>query len=244
MKDDFNRIFEDINKVLVFTAHPDDMDIMFGGTIARLFAQGKQVRLVVCTNGALGSKQNEIDLDTLAKIRNDEQINSAEKLGFDRKEVFFLDNFDCTLRADDNDFIERVVYHMRQFRPDFLLTHDPLTTIKIGYLEGKFYINHRDHRAVGGAVVNALMPMARDINFFPQHKIEGMDGIIVKKFMVDCVDNESARIDVSDFMSAKKAALEEHKSQLNYEQIENLLKRTEREPGKFYEYGRFYELAY
>lgn len=244
MKDDFNKIFEGVNKILVFTAHPDDMDIMFGGTIARLFDEGKEVRLVVCTNGALGSKQNEINLDDLAKIRNNEQKNSAVQLGFDKEEVFFLDNYDCTLRGDDNDFIERIAYHMREFRPEFILTHDPLTTIKTGYENGMFYINHRDHRAVGGAVVNALMPMARDINFFPQHKLEGIDGIIVKKFMVDCVDNESARIDVTKYIDQKRAALGEHKSQLNVEQISYLLGRIEREPGKYFEYGRFYELAH
>ncbi|MBP9758646.1 PIG-L family deacetylase [Candidatus Dojkabacteria bacterium] len=243
MIDDFNRVFEGVKKVLVFTAHPDDMDIMMGGTVARLEKEGREVMLVVCTNGALGSKQNKIDLDELAKTRNGEQKNSAKKLGMKEENVVFLDNFDCTLKPDDNEFIERVVYHMRKFRPDFLITHDPLTTIKSGHPNGLFSVNHRDHRAVGGAVVNALMPMARDISFFPEHKLNGLDGIIVKKLMVDAMDNETATIDFTEFKSQKRLALEQHVSQLNEKEIEHL---TERHivDGRYYEFFRYYEMSY
>lgn len=243
MNDDFKRIFETVHKVLIFTAHPDDIDIISGGTVARLESEGRDVMLVVCTNGALGSKQNEIDLDELAKIRNNEQKNSARELGMKPENVVFLDNYDCTLKADDNEFIERVVYHMRKFRPDLIITHDPLTTIKSGHPNGMFSVNHRDHRAVGGAVVNAIMPMARDINFFPEHKLQGLNGVVVKKLMVDAMDGETATIDITEFREKKIKALRAHKSQLNESEIEHLTQRHFIDD-RYYEFFRYYPMAY
>lgn len=244
MKDDFSRIFRDVNKILVFSAHPDDLDVMCGGTAARLIKEGKEVFVVVCTNGALGSKQNEIDMNELAKIRKVEQTKAAEHLGISSENIVILENQDCCLTAEDNKFTERVVYHMRKFRPDFIITHDPITMIRAGYQEGLFGINHRDHRAVGGAVVNAIMPMARDINFFPEHKIQGMDGLIVKKFMIDSNAHDcTAGIDITEFRDQKIAALHEHKTQLDEEVIKRLTDRNEYE-GKYFELFKYYELAF
>jgi LmbE family N-acetylglucosaminyl deacetylase len=41
-------------KVLVMTAHPDDADIMAGGTIAQRIDEGQDVRSVIFTRGDKG----------------------------------------------------------------------------------------------------------------------------------------------------------------------------------------------
>lgn len=44
----------EVSRALAVFAHPDDAEFMFGGTIARLTAQGADVNYVVCTDGANG----------------------------------------------------------------------------------------------------------------------------------------------------------------------------------------------
>ena len=43
-----------IRRVLVITAHPDDCEFGAGGTVAKLVKEGKDVGLVVVTNGDKG----------------------------------------------------------------------------------------------------------------------------------------------------------------------------------------------
>jgi len=64
IKDSFNDIFGAKNRVMVVVAHPDDNEIICGGIVARLIAEGKQVRLVVMTTGGKGF-QNRTDVTEL-----------------------------------------------------------------------------------------------------------------------------------------------------------------------------------
>ena len=41
---------------MVITAHPDDAEFSFGGTVARLADAGAEVVYVVCTDGSQGGE--------------------------------------------------------------------------------------------------------------------------------------------------------------------------------------------
>jgi len=60
--------------VLVIGAHPDDIELSCGGTVAKLANEGHAVALAELTRGELGTRGNE-------KIRGDEAINAAKILG-------------------------------------------------------------------------------------------------------------------------------------------------------------------
>ena len=67
------------DRYLFFGPHPDDIEIGAGATIAKLSALGKKIRFVICTDGRYGS--DVIEPDELIKIRREEAVASAGKLG-------------------------------------------------------------------------------------------------------------------------------------------------------------------
>ena len=67
-------------KILAFGAHPDDVEIGCGGTLAQLLQDGTNEALIVCmTSGEAG--RLEQDPVTLAKVREAEAAAAAKVLG-------------------------------------------------------------------------------------------------------------------------------------------------------------------
>ena len=58
--DSFEKVFSNKNKILIVFSHPDDAELYSGGTIARLVASGREVRVVKMTMGEKGSKQENV----------------------------------------------------------------------------------------------------------------------------------------------------------------------------------------
>ena len=77
--------------VLVFGAHPDDVELGCGGTVIKLVEQGKKVAIIDLTRGELGTRGT-------AKRRNKECENATKILGvrvrenMDFKDGFFKDD--------------------------------------------------------------------------------------------------------------------------------------------------------
>ena len=56
----YQDIFIDKEKILYVTAHPDDVDVFFGGTLCKLNQDKKETFVLVVTNGGRGSKNVDI----------------------------------------------------------------------------------------------------------------------------------------------------------------------------------------
>lgn len=67
--------------VLAIFAHPDDAEIAAGGTLAKLAAGGRDVHLLVLTNGDRGSQDRNLAPAELAAIRVKETEDGARVLG-------------------------------------------------------------------------------------------------------------------------------------------------------------------
>ena len=80
-------------RFLVFGAHPDDPDLMFGGTAVLLTRAGHKVKFVSVTNGNAGHHQ--MPQDELAKRRRGEATASAQIAGLVEYQI--LDNPDGRL---------------------------------------------------------------------------------------------------------------------------------------------------
>jgi bacillithiol biosynthesis deacetylase BshB1 len=97
--------------ILAFGAHPDDVELGAGGTIALEVANGKKVGIIDLTRGELGSRGN-------ADIRDKEAIESARILGVEMRlnlglrDGFFLDNEVNQLE---------VIKWIRYFKPEVVL---------------------------------------------------------------------------------------------------------------------------
>ena len=73
--------------ILAFGAHPDDVELGCGATIAKHVASGKKVGIVDLTRGELGTRGS-------AEIRDIEAAKSANILGLElRRNMNFKDGF-------------------------------------------------------------------------------------------------------------------------------------------------------
>jgi len=188
-------------RVMVVTPHPDDAEIGAGGTIASWVKQGREVILVVCTNGDKGSSDPNMTSERLPQIRHQEQMEAAKILGVG--EVIFLDYPDGGLE-DTPAFRGELVRLIRKYRPDVVMTTDPY----------RKYIWHRDHRITGIVTLDAVYPYARDRFCYPEHIAEGLEPHRVKEVYLWGSEEPDIHIDVSDTFDIKIAALSCHASQV------------------------------
>ena len=113
--DSYEEIFGNKKKIMVVMAHPDDNEIICGGIVARSIVAGKQVRLVVMTNGGKGFQdRTDINEEEFSKLRIEEQLRAGEELGIKRE-----NNFNLGIRDGETENtienIGKVGFHIPQF---------------------------------------------------------------------------------------------------------------------------------
>ena len=97
--------------ILAFGAHPDDVELGCGATLAKEISLGKKVGIVDLTRGELGTRGS-------AEIRDQEAKNAAEILGVEvRENLGFADGFFQNDRANQIEIIKMI----RKFKPEIVL---------------------------------------------------------------------------------------------------------------------------
>jgi LmbE family N-acetylglucosaminyl deacetylase len=189
------------SRVMVVGAHPDDPDFACGGSVARWIASGAAVSYVVVTSGDKGMPDPSLDPLVFTRMREAEQEASAKLLGVE--EVSFLRLTDGEV-FDTLDLRRRLAAEMRRFRPDLIVTHDPLT---------RLYRQHPDHRAVGFATLNAAFPSIRLATFFPEQAAAGLAPHSVSAMLLFGSDRPDTYVDIAPLFDRKIEALQCHVSQ-------------------------------
>ncbi len=95
------------DSVLVFAPHPDDETLGCGGTILRLRANGKRVRIVAMTDGG-ASHAHLMPEEELIALRKKELLEATALLNIPAEDVLFLDFPDQTLGRYKDDATEQV----------------------------------------------------------------------------------------------------------------------------------------
>ena len=188
-------------RALAVFAHPDDPEVGCGGTLARWTAGGCEVHLVIANRGDKGSLDPATDPDGLAAARADEVARAAGVLGL--ASVEHLGYPDGELEADAA-LRARLVALLRAMRPDAVIAPDP-TAIFFG----DSYVNHRDHRQLGWAVLDSLVPAASPLyvpDAGPAHQV----GLVLLAGTLDA----DAWVDIGDVLEVKVAAVACHESRL------------------------------
>jgi LmbE family N-acetylglucosaminyl deacetylase len=188
-------------RALAVFAHPDDPEVACGGTLARWAALGAEVHLVIACRGEKGSFDPATDPDALAASRAEEvaraaevlQLASVEHLGYPDGEI---DN-DAALRA-------RLIEIVRRRRPDALVTPDPTAVFF-----GDSYVNHRDHRELGWAVLDTLVPAASPL-YVPEAGSAHQVALVLLSGTLDA----DAWVDIAAVLDTKVAAVSCHQSRL------------------------------
>lgn len=117
--------------VLICAAHPDDLEIACGGTIAALVDRGHQVHAVVMSDGSQGGD---------ASVRPTEAYEAANFLGVSSLTVHRLT--DRNLASHSNEMVNYVEAKIKELQPDLIFTHS-------------MHDVHQDHVAVHEAVLRA-----------------------------------------------------------------------------------------
>ena len=91
--------------ILAFGAHPDDIELGCGGSLAKAVAQGKKVGLIDLTQGELGTRGS-------AEIRKQEATEAAKLLNASfRKNLGFRDGFFVNDEAHQLEVIKTIRAH-------------------------------------------------------------------------------------------------------------------------------------
>jgi len=97
--------------ILAFGAHPDDIELGAGGTLAKAIANGKKVGIVDLTRGELGTRGS-------AEIRDAEAAAAGKILGLEAREnLKFADGFFTNDKAHQLEVIKMI----RKYKPEIVL---------------------------------------------------------------------------------------------------------------------------
>lgn len=208
---------DEVERVLVVTAHPVDVDFGAAGSVARWTEAGAEVVYCVLTDGDAGGFDPDVARSDIPGIRRGEQTAAATAVGVD--ELHFLGHPDGRLEVtlDLRRDISRVI---RQVRPRRVLVQSPIRTLD------SMYRNHPDHIAAGEAACCAVYPDARNPFTFPELLEEGHDAWSVDELWVmGSGPDADTYVDITDTFDRKMKALRCHVSQMtDTEDIEERLR--------------------
>ena len=194
----------DVERVLVVTAHPDDVDFGAAGTVATWTAAGISVTYCICTDGQAGGFDDVLDRSDIPQIRRAEQRAAAAEVGVE--DVRFLGHVDGELEVT-LDLVREVAGVIRDVRPQRVLAQSPERDWRF---LGR---SHPDHLAAGEAAVRAVYPAARNPYAFPELRQRGLDAGVVPDRWLSAHPTASHAVEITDVFDRKLAAILAHRSQ-------------------------------
>ena len=196
--------FSEIERALVVTAHPDDVDFGSAGTVAKLTDAGVEVVYCLVTDGQAGGFDHSVPRDEMASIRRQEQTKAAAEVGV--TDLHFLGYMDgevevsLQLRHD----ISRVI---REVRPQVVITQSPVRNL------ASTYGSHPDHMATGEAAMCAVYPDARNPFAFAGQPCSELEDWSVSEVWIASGAQGDEAVDITDQLDRKIRALMCHESQ-------------------------------
>lgn len=194
-----------IERALVVTAHPDDVDFGAAGTIANWTDSGIEVTYCIVTDGQAGGNDREVPRSEMTGIRRAEQVAAAAAVGV--SDVRFLGYYDgeLTVSHELRRDISRVI---RLVRPQRVLLQSPERNW------ARIQASHPDHMAAGEAAMQAVYPDSRNPFAHPSLLLdEGLEPWSVPEVWVMAAPSFDHYIDVTDQFPRKLEALHAHVSQ-------------------------------
>lgn len=195
-----------MSRILSIHAHPDDAEILAGGTLARLAELGHEITIVTMTPGDCGSA--EFPAGEVAAMRRREAASAAALIGASYLCAEFRDLaiFNC------DESRRRVCELLRRVRPELVLTASP-----VDY--------HCDHEATSRLVRDACFgASAPNYASGAADPAPAIDTIPHLYFMdsVEGADRDGRPqrpdffVDVTDLFERKREMLAQHQSQRSW----------------------------
>ena len=192
--------------VLAVFAHPDDAEICAGGAMAKWATTGREVHLLILTNGDRGSGDPTASREELAATRRRETEAALEVLGLASARV--LSTHDGELE-NTSILREAVTRRIREVRAETVVSCDPTAV----FFENRYY-NHSDHRTAGWVALDSCFPGSGNPHFFSEQLGEGLQTQDVFDVWLGWSNEPNRTEDVTGFFDVKIQALARHASQL------------------------------
>ncbi|MGZ4675583.1 MAG: PIG-L deacetylase family protein [Acidimicrobiia bacterium] len=196
---------DDIERVLVVVAHPDDIDFGTAGSVATWTDAGIEVSYCLVTSGDAGGDDRTLPRPEMAAQREAEQTAAAKHVGV--SDLHFLGypdgrvEYTLDLRCD----LSRVI---RQVRPQRVISMSPERNFE------RVYASHPDHIATGQATMAAVYPDARNPFAHTELLDEGLEPWTVPQLWIQLRGESNVFVDTTDVFDRKLAALLSHESQI------------------------------
>ncbi len=194
-----------IERVLCFTAHPDDIDFGAAGTVAAWTAAGVQVSYCIMTDGDAGGF-DPAQREEIVRLRIAEQQRAAALVGV--TDIHYLHERDGYLEPS-HEVMREVVRLIRQLRPDVVVSMHPERNWN------RIQKSHPDHLAVGEAVTRAVYPALENPFAYPELAESGLEAYKLPWLWLFAgpEERENHFVDVTEHVDSKLAAIHIHVSQ-------------------------------
>ena len=185
-------------RVLAVGAHPDDLEILCGGTLARYVDEGHDVVMCHATKGDRGSF--EYTSEEVARIRAAEAARAAEIAGAEHVSLGLSDG---EVNAADPAQRLLIVDLVREARPDVIITHST----------GDYMADHNEvSKLIFDASFMSSLPLLETAK--PHH------GVVAPIYFMETVGGlgftPTEFVDVTATIETKTRMLEAHESQLRW----------------------------
>lgn len=191
-----------VGPLLAVYAHPDDADVAAGGLLAVAATAGTEVHIIVICRGDKGHPLDGAGAQNLAPVRFEELQTAGEILG--ATSVTNLGRLDGEV-TNDEELRRELVGEIRRIRPHTVVGPDPTATFF-----GSVYVNHRDHREAGWALLDAVAPAAAMAGYFPD---QGPPHHVHRLLLSGTLEPDVV-VDITPAMDVKISAVLAHRSQM------------------------------
>jgi len=195
-----------VARILVVTAHPDDVDFGVAGSVAQWVKAGVEVSYCIATDGDAGGSDRSVSRTDMAALRQTEQRAAAAEVGV--TDVTFLGYPDGRL-LPSIELRRDISRQIRRVRPDRVVCQSPER------LWDRIGASHPDHLAAGEAAVASVYPDARNPFAHPELlEDEGLEPHSVPEMWIMASPRADRVVDITDTFDRKIAALRCHRSQV------------------------------
>ena len=193
-----------IERALVITAHPDDVDFGAAGTVATWTDAGIEVSYCLVTDGDAGGHDRTVSRVDMIEIRRAEQTAAAKHVGV--TDLHFLGFPDGRVEAslDLRRELSRVI---RKVQPHRVLSPSPERNYQ------RIFASHPDHLAAGEAALCAVYPDARNPFAHAELLDAGLEPWTVTEVWMMATPTADIYVDITDQIDRKLDALHCHVSQ-------------------------------
>lgn len=155
----------DDRRLLVVSAHPDDIEYGCAGSVARMVDEGWHAAYVIVTSGQKGTQDPHSDPEEFGAVREEESRQAALICGVE--DVTFLRYMDSELAgADYTALLRDLSREFRRQRPHRVIA------MEADLVPNDRFVNHPDHRVTGTATLDITVSGGSTGGIFPELTLE------------------------------------------------------------------------